>query len=507
MTLPVQENSRVRVMSRVFIVTLIVAFALALRINQGLNRDLWEDEVISAAHSQQDFWRLPVEVMRDDVHPFLYYLQLRVWAMFGDSDLWLRLNSEFWNGAAIASMFVVARRLYGAAAGWMAALLYAFSAPMVWMAQEVRPYSWLACLLIWAFYAAENTFGRGDRRRTMRGAVFGLCLAIIYTHAVGAFAVFLLGCYSAGRIVQTGAVRQAGGDWLAIYGASAILAIPPIILDLARGANLDAGRGVPDDVATWFGELLLPRSPVPVLSWLSGSLFLGLLAWSLRVRTSRQVALAFIVLPIALAAFLDAVHKPIFKLNIFSTIITPFLVISVAIWLAACPRQRGVRSVAALACIFAGCSMLFLLDRAPTTGFREAAKIITASSHTGDVVYVPQRSMFWGMARYMGAPRTGWQMEVAPALSPPWRRVYAHLGSSIVDKLGLEPRTQTLTVDHGLDLVVGNESVAQVANRKRIWLVTYARADLPAGFPPAMIGARAPVLTWSTGFLCVTLYQ
>ena len=62
---------------QILVLACVIALALALRLNGGLTRDLWEDEVIAAAHAEQPFWRLPVAVMRFDVHPFLYF-------MFGD---------------------------------------------------------------------------------------------------------------------------------------------------------------------------------------------------------------------------------------------------------------------------------------------------------------------------------------------------------------------------------------------------------------------------------------
>ena len=45
----------------------LIALALALRVNGGLVRDLWEDEVIAAAQAEHNLWRLPVAVARFDV--------------------------------------------------------------------------------------------------------------------------------------------------------------------------------------------------------------------------------------------------------------------------------------------------------------------------------------------------------------------------------------------------------------------------------------------------------
>lgn len=91
----------------------VITAAVALRLNADLWRDLWEDEVIAAAHAEHPFWRMPVTVFRLDVHPPLYFMQLHLWRLFGDGDLWLRLNSVVWNLLAVGSVFLVVRRLYG----------------------------------------------------------------------------------------------------------------------------------------------------------------------------------------------------------------------------------------------------------------------------------------------------------------------------------------------------------------------------------------------------------
>ncbi|MDE2575239.1 MAG: hypothetical protein KGL55_08015 [Rhodospirillales bacterium] len=214
-----------------------------LRFNPGLFRDLWEDEVIAASHADQPFWRLPAEVLRFDVHPFLYFMQLHAWSFLGSGDLWLRLNSIAWNLAAVASMFLVVRRLYGVKAGWIAASLFAVSAPVVWMAQEVRPYSWLYVLLIWAFYFIELWFSQARHGLNYKIPIYLFCISIIYSHTIGFFAVFLFGLYAFGRMIETGPTRRAVVEWVAMFAFCALTAVPPLAVDLMRDANLGAGGG------------------------------------------------------------------------------------------------------------------------------------------------------------------------------------------------------------------------------------------------------------------------
>jgi hypothetical protein len=489
------------------LIAAVVLAALALRLNAGLGRDLWEDEVIAASHAQQPLLHLPVEVMRFDVHPFLYFMQLDLWSALGSGDIWLRLNSLLWNFAAIGLVFAATRRLYGAASAWIAGSLFALCAPAVWMAQELRPYSWLYCLVIAAFYCIEKQFGRQDRGTgTMLGAI-GFSVAIIYSHAIGFFAVFLLGLYALGRIIQTGARRADIVRWLLLSGACAVAALPPLAIDLARDANLAAGSGVLGDLAAWVPQLLLPRGDATLALALSGSIYLLVAAAGLAVRDTRLPAALFLVAPILIAASLDAAGMSFFKLNVFSTMIMPFFAIIAASLLTRLNPRLTVAGAAALGVALTGFSVIFLLNRTPTTGFKAASLMIAAQSKPGDIVYAPQQSIFWGMARYMAPSRRGWQLQVAPNTTPQWRRVYDRLGKTAVAYLGLEPATQILPASNGISLLVGNESLTQARAAPRLWLVTYRRADLPADFPPAQIGGLKPRPAIQVGFLRIQLYQ
>jgi mannosyltransferase len=485
----------------------IILISIFLRLNSDLGRDLWEDEIIAAAHAEQPFWRLPVEVARFDVHPFLYFMQLHAWTLVGDSDIWLRLNSVFWNCIAVVSIFIVCLCLYGTKPAWIAASLFAVSAPVVWMAQEVRPYSWLYCLLIWAFYFAErlsrsNYMRSGDRLLTVC-----LCLGIIYSHALGFLAVFLGGMFALGRLVELRLTRHAFVSWGLLFGFCAVAAIPPILVDLFRDANFANNNGPLANLLDWIPRLLLPQGNSAPAVMFAGTVYLSLIIMGLRLTETRLMTLIYLVMPIFIALILSALSAPIFKLNVFTTFITPFFIIVLARVLGRLPDPHRWLAAGTVGLLFTAFSMLFFLNRTPTTGFRAATEFIRSSAKPGDVVYAPQQSMFWGMARYMGTDRRGWQLQIAPSLTDQWRRVYDRLGSRLVSWFELEPQTQVLATQSGLSLIVGNASVGIASQAHRVWLVTYQRADLPLDFPPPNIGGLRPALVKSIGFLHVELYQ
>ena len=75
----------------------LILLGVSLRFINLYDNRLWEDEIFSATVSQGPFLDMLVAILRHDVHPPLYYIQLYVWQLFGQSDVWLLLNSTFWS--------------------------------------------------------------------------------------------------------------------------------------------------------------------------------------------------------------------------------------------------------------------------------------------------------------------------------------------------------------------------------------------------------------------------
>ncbi|MBU6498140.1 MAG: hypothetical protein KGQ40_06400, partial [Rhodospirillales bacterium] len=251
----------------------------------------------------------------------------------------------------------------------------------------------------------------------------------------------------------------------------------------------------------------LPRGDALFAVVLARLIYLGVLIIGMAVRKTRLMAVVFLLAPLVLASTLETVHMQFFKLNVFSTFITPFFIITLSRLIAQLPERGGWLSAGAFGIVFTAFSILFFIDRTPTTGYRAASELIRAEERPGDLVYVPQQSMFWGIARYMGTDRHGWQLRVAPQLTDQWKRMYDRAGRRVVAFFDLEPQTQILMSKIGLPLLVGNQSLATAAAAHRVWLITYPRRDLPAGFPPATIGRLVSGPVKRIGFLQIRLYQ
>jgi uncharacterized membrane protein len=95
----------------------------------------------------------------------------------------------------VALAYVLGRRLFGPAAGWVAALLGALHPLWVYYAQEARMYTLLTALGMLAGYALLRVLaptqepGAARQRLTWWAAFVGASIALLYTHY---FAAFLL---------------------------------------------------------------------------------------------------------------------------------------------------------------------------------------------------------------------------------------------------------------------------------------------------------------------------
>ena len=107
-----------RLASAQWAVAAILAAALVLRCIGVTSQWLWLDELLAVNWTVHGPWVALVNILRFDLHPPLYYLQLSLWALVSHDDVWLMANSIFWSTAAIG--LLIGWRLHWVAfvAGW-----------------------------------------------------------------------------------------------------------------------------------------------------------------------------------------------------------------------------------------------------------------------------------------------------------------------------------------------------------------------------------------------------
>ena len=209
----------------IFVITLLGLILRILYINKP--DGLWNDEYISwmiAAKPMFDgFWT----GIKSQCHMPLYYLYLKtVMAMFGQSDLVLRLSSVFGGTLSIIVMYFAGLEK-NKKTGLIAALFTAISSFLIYYSQEVRFYS-----LLFLFSALSLLFTiRLVKHTNLKNLIFLILsnLLVIFTHTIGFVYVFFNLVYLSIKLFKN--YRKT---IIAIWccGAVSVLAAAPLVLKI-----------------------------------------------------------------------------------------------------------------------------------------------------------------------------------------------------------------------------------------------------------------------------------
>jgi hypothetical protein len=137
-----------------WLLILITLFGGFLRVLLLGMKGLWLDETFSvwmAGHSVGDMLQWIAKI---DQNPPLYYLLLHYWMVInGDTPYYVRLLSVLFGTGTIPIIYLIGKRISGAAMGLAAAALMASSLFHIYYAQEVRMYTLLTFNAAVAIYA------------------------------------------------------------------------------------------------------------------------------------------------------------------------------------------------------------------------------------------------------------------------------------------------------------------------------------------------------------------
>ena len=167
------------------------------------------------------WWTVATTLARDDNHPPLYFLLVRLWRhAFGDGDAALRSFSVACSVGAIALLYDAARHLHGVGPALWAALLMSVAIPQIQFAQEGRAYA-LMLLLGMGACAAIVRIERLGPSPWRYAALLGCILALLLTHYYAIAPAAALVIYAIARL--TGPPRRR--TLLALAGAAALFAV------------------------------------------------------------------------------------------------------------------------------------------------------------------------------------------------------------------------------------------------------------------------------------------
>ncbi len=130
---------------------LIIAFLIRL---VGLNQSLWLDEGTTAkVVLNYALVNIPIKFSLLDFHPPFYYLFMKLWtAVFGYSEVSLRMPSVLFSLYTGVFIYLIAKKLLNKKTGLLASALFLFNPLIVYYSQEARMYMMATFFLTASFY-------------------------------------------------------------------------------------------------------------------------------------------------------------------------------------------------------------------------------------------------------------------------------------------------------------------------------------------------------------------
>jgi len=186
----------------------------------------WIDEsatLSGARRSLPDLWRMMHHV--DAVHG-VYYAFMHGWtALFGTSELAVRLPSALAVGCATAGVWVLGRRLLGPAAALVSALVFVVLPRVTWVGTEGRSYAGTVAVAVWATVLLVALLERHRRdptwsvRRWLAWGAYGLTTGFVV--ALNVDVAYLVVAHGVTVLLR---LRDAGRRALVGWASGAALA-------------------------------------------------------------------------------------------------------------------------------------------------------------------------------------------------------------------------------------------------------------------------------------------
>ncbi|KQP39790.1 hypothetical protein [Pseudorhodoferax sp. Leaf274] len=471
---------------------LVLAAGVASGFFAWWNRgSLWEDELIALTHGLQPLPGFFMEVVRNDIHPFFYFLVLKAWAGVNiGSDSWVLFSSLAMALFSTAVLYAITTQVHGRRAAAWAAALFCVLPSFAMIAGNLRMYGLVPALALGCWFANREFLRTGDLRAM--AAILLVQAMLAYTHAIGFFFLPFFGLAALWQQWPTMEHPRLHRlkIWVAVQAFSVLTVLPLAFSALIRGTEPLSAPSV--DSLVLYPAQLLAWWPIAQRQslLLGGVVFAFLLALGAWRRNGRVTLLAVPCGALLACMLISSLGKPMFKPPVFVACLVPFLALEAGAGLAA--MRDGLLRHGAIAAV-AGLAVLLWAWPAPqyAENYKPIAEQVAAKAQAGEVVVVPNLSVFWGVMRYAVGPRWGAPLEVMPLQSnASWTRLKDKLGPVWVERLGLAPRTDH--IDHrGVRFVIGD---TLVETAPRVWVVHRANYKEQVRLPQPM---HAVSVSWS----------
>jgi mannosyltransferase len=366
-------------------VLLVISVLIRTRYIGG---QFWMDEGLSVGIASHPLSAIP-GVLRHDGSPPLFYLLLHGWmSVFGPSESATHAMSLLFALLTIPIGMWAGWSLFGRRAGYMAAILFAFSAFLTQYSQETRMYALMGLLGLLATTGYLHAFVFRRRGYLVLFAVAQA--AMLYTHAWGIF-------YGIGAVLALIPIVRASEDRRGIARDAVLAFVGAGILFLPWLPNFiyqAQHTAAPWDSSPRFGAPvqlsrdLLGGDRVTVGLLIASVIgFVGLVRGPERRSRATLAVWVLIVLPVATLAlaWLASQITPAWVSRYFAPTLGPLLLLAAF----GCARA-GIVGIVAI-----GASIIFLANPSSFTpqyksDLRDVGGEMTPLVHRGDLVIVTQ---------------------------------------------------------------------------------------------------------------------
>ncbi len=173
-----------------------VGLYIGLRLWGVAESDLWLDEVFSASTISLGWQEMSYAIIRDGVHPPVFYILLKVWAFGSHSVWWLQLFPALISILTLIPFYLLCRELRLTTFEMSAALLMiAVNSLLLEYALDLRMYELMQCISLfslWLFVRLQTSL---DAANSMFFWLAFVNLLLVYTHYFGWLVVGTQGLY------------------------------------------------------------------------------------------------------------------------------------------------------------------------------------------------------------------------------------------------------------------------------------------------------------------------
>jgi mannosyltransferase len=422
---------------------LVTALAFALRVWHLGARSLWLDEGDSVGFARMQ-WHAFLHLLNfREVNMVLYYVFLRGWIHFGDSEAYLRFPSVIFGTIAVAATYIFAERTHSRLVALMSATFLAFNVLALRYSTEVRGYA-LAMMMVsisWLVY--ERAVRRGRRLDLIVWIV--ISALAVYAH----FFAALVFASQVACLVFTNLNGARKREFARAVGGYFIL-ISPLIVIAARMTQ-DPLSWVPPlsrRTLVQFATDFFNGGTLQIVLALTLLLIATLLMFISRGEQRWAIATAVLgtFLPIAITIVVSIVKPTL--VSRYLVVALPSLAIALSIPLVRLPRPAAVAGASII--LLLGLPLLRTYEREPAPNdFRNAVAYIAQRAQPGDGMFIWEPLARPAVEYYGSKSRAG---QAFPTI------LFPHSQDSMVAE-DLVARPDLHEID------------AQCAQYKRIWIL------------------------------------